>query len=474
MQWLGGEMSGRNSAYDIEWDTSLGGLTAAPTNSTKAAASSFMIDWGDGSPIEWVTTENTASHTYSSHGVYRIRTWGQSQTIQEPTFQWEIYRWNGKAGVTQLINFGRTRHRGGAYNSYGSHCFNSSNLKTTYLQEGPPPTELGNNTFTNFFRATSIGIDGQYNPNVWKSWNTSECTALNNFFYQNSARGNFSPDGVSDWDVSKVTSFAYMFYRLSDFDSDLSRWNTASLTTAGLIFTFGFVTSFNNGGATGIADWDVSRCTDMRFLFYATYQFNQDIGAWDVSSATNFAQMFLQADSFNNAGSTSIDSWNTSNVTNMNGMFYGNNAFNQPIGSWNVSNVNNFNQVFLSADVFNQDIGSWDVSSSTTMGSMFNGASSFDQDISSWNPGTVSADFTNMLNNCGMGRANYSKWLIALANWASYNAYTTPELLGASSLQYNAGVTYPGIGLGGTFEDAAIAKGYLLSLGWTINDGGTA
>ncbi len=67
-------------------------------------------------------------------------------------------------------------------------------------------------------------------------------------------------------------------------------------------------------------------------------------------------------------GATSFDqplNWDTSKVTNMEGMFDKATAFNQAIGNWKISNVNNMGSMFFSAINFNQDISSWNVSKVT-------------------------------------------------------------------------------------------------------------
>jgi surface protein len=92
-------------------------------------------------------------------------------------------------------------------------------------------------------------------------------------------------------------------------------------------------------------------------------------GAW--SSNTTFNQP--------------IGSWDMSNVTNMEGMFYRATVFNQPIGSWNTSNVTNMGYMFAEASSFNQPIGSWNTAKVKGMGYMFDYASAFNQNISGWN-----------------------------------------------------------------------------------------
>ena len=101
------------------------------------------------------------------------------------------------------------------------------------------------------------------------------------------------------------------------------------------------------GGDDSIGSWDVSQVTDMGYMFYTAFSFNQDISAWDTSAVTNMGSMFSRASSFNQ----NISAWDTSAVTNMRNMFY-------------------------TASSFNQDISAWDTSAVTDMQSMFNIASS--------------------------------------------------------------------------------------------------
>jgi surface protein len=94
-----------------------------------------------------------------------------------------------------------------------------------------------------------------------------------------------------------------------------------------------------------------------------------------------------------------ISSWNTSNVTDMNGMFGYAYVFNQPIGGWDTSNVTDMGNMFREAAAFNQDISGWDTSSvnhekihnysTIGMESMFYKAEAFNQDLSKWCVSTI-------------------------------------------------------------------------------------
>ncbi len=90
-----------------------------------------------------------------------------------------------------------------------------------------------------------------------------------------------------------------------------------------------------------------------------------------------------------------ITSWDTSQVTDMGYLFYGQQIFNQDIGNWNTSQVNNMVLMFRSARDFNKDIGNWDTSQVQVMYEMFHLAESFNQDISNWDTIQATELFAN-------------------------------------------------------------------------------
>lgn len=106
---------------------------------------------------------------------------------------------------------------------------------------------------------------------------------------------------------------------------------------------------------------NLTNVTDMRYMFFEAYKFNQNIGAWNTSNVTDMNGMFsgnsvFTPMAFNNGGSDSIKNWNTSNVTDMSFMFYNASSFNQPIGSWDVSNVTDMQAMFFKNHAFNQPL----------------------------------------------------------------------------------------------------------------------
>ena len=129
-----------------------------------------------------------------------------------------------------------------------------------------------------------------------------------------------------------------------------------------------------------IGGWDVSRVTDMNYLFFGRTQFNQPLNSWVVNNVENMQGMFQNATSFNQP----LNSWNVSKVENMRGMFLNATSFNQPLNSWVVSNVKTMLGMFGSAKSFNQPLNEWNVSNVKTMLGMFSYAESFNQDLCGW------------------------------------------------------------------------------------------
>ncbi|WP_434325824.1 BspA family leucine-rich repeat surface protein [Mycoplasma leachii] len=117
------------------------------------------------------------------------------------------------------------------------------------------------------------------------------------------------------------------------------------------------------------------------------------IESWDTSNITNMSELFTKTILFNQ----DISNWNTSNVDDMSFMFEDSNSFNQDISNWDISNVKNMNKMFSNAKNFNQEISTkkigdepnqyigWNTSFVKNMNEMFSGATSFNQDISNWN-----------------------------------------------------------------------------------------
>ena len=250
----------------------------------------------------------------------------------------------------------------------------------------------------------------------FNTWNTSNITNMVNMF-----RSFVFNQPLSNWDVSNVTDFNSMFYAARNFNQPLSAWtiNTASTVSMANMFREMF---YNQD----ITNWNTSRVTSLSGMFYGNPSFNQPIGTWTTSAVTNMSQMFapyISASTFNQ----DISGWDTSNVTNMAGMFDSNTQFNQPIGSWNISKVTNFTEMFRNTSSFNQPLSGWSINTiaNVSMAGMFRGTSIFNQDISNWNTTRVTAMNQMFQQNTAFNQP--------LTNWNTSSATTMANMFDRAS-----------------------------------------
>lgn len=199
--------------------------------------------------------------------------------------------------------------------------------------------------------------------------------------------------------------------------------------------------------------WDMSAVTNMKYMFYADYSFNQLIGNWDVSNVTNMYGMLGAATSFNQP----IGEWKVDNVTDMTYMFFSDIAFNQPIDKWNVSKVTSMYGMFNTARKFNQPIGIWKVDNVSDMGYMFYGATAFNRPLGDWNVSKVN-NMELMFDGVTLSTENYNNLLV------SWSKLSLPQ----SNVKFSAGNSKYDLG------SPAVARQKLVdNYGWNIADGGS-
>ena len=253
-------------------------------------------------------------------------------------------------------------------------------------------------------------------------WNQSETTHT----YANAGTYSISISGEckgfrfnGSGDRLKILSVANWgeFKLIGNLGGQFRGCSNLNLTSVADVLNFGNCTSCENmflGGyqfstINNIDSWDVSNVTNMNSMFQNTL-FNSYIGSWNVGSVTSMFSMFLSSPFNQNIGS-----WNTANVITMQQMFQNATSFNGNIGSWNVGNVTNMQNMFVSATSFNQSLNSWNVSSVTNMSFMFQNAGAFNGNISAWNTPNV-VNMNGMFSGATSFNQNLNAWDVSSVN----------------------------------------------------------
>lgn len=208
-------------------------------------------------------------------------------------------------------------------------------------------------------------------------------------------------------DVIKPISTAYWFYYCESCASfDVKNLDTSKVTTMRCMYGMtGRADGLSSYTITGMDTWDTSQVTDMYGMFEGAAikvsNFNiGNVGKWDVSNVTNMCRMFSASGM---RASTvyigDLSSWNTGKVENTEYMF---SNFGYQTPSINIGNI-----------------GKWNVSSVTNMYGMFRhfcyqSTSVYIGDLSGWNVGKVT-DFGNMFYWCAMYVPNWN--FGNLGNW---------------------------------------------------------
>ena len=333
---------------------------------------------------------------------------------------------------------------------------------------------ITNFTTENFFDETSSNVTNMwsmfrdatnFNGNI-SNWNTSSVVEMGNMFYgATSFNGN-----ISNWDVSNVNNMYSMFRGLTFFNQDLNNWDVSSVTE--MRHMFRDATSFNGN----ISNWNTSKVINMDNMFNGAVSFNQNLTTWDTSNLEGVDAMFYNVTNFNG----NISNWNISKISDTWYMFAYAISFNQNLTNWDTSKVINMDHMFYNATSFNGNISNWNTSSVTDMNNMFYNATSFNQDLSNWDVSSVT-NMDNMFYNATNFNGNISSWNISkvesmenmfygatldteiydeiLINWANLSSLKNNTPFHAGNSKYSS--------------SASDKRNYIITnYNWTITDGG--
>lgn len=225
------------------------------------------------------------------------------------------------------------------------------------------------------------------------------------------------------------------------------------------------------------SNWETGNVTDMNGMFYGANSFNGDIGTWNTGNVYDMSSMFKGAESFNR----DLGSWDVSKVTDMRHMFYHASSFNGDISDWDVGNVIRMDYMFYNAESFNADISAWNVGLVINVTGMFMYATSFNADIGGWNTSNIT-DIELMFHNASSFSQNLGNWdisnVISMSDMLSYSGMT-PVHYGATlqlwatqaNVPSNIGLSALGLQIYCDDQGMVDARDFLINnKNWNISD----
>lgn len=138
--------------------------------------------------------------------------------------------------------------------------------------------------------------------------------------------------------------------------ADLSRLNTRNIND--MSFMFNKCESLEGVNMEG---WDTSNVIDMSYMFFGCTKLTPKVSHFNTSSVVDMQHMFRYCESLFDG--SQFSNWDTSNVKNMDCMFYYTTIKSElDLSSWDVSNVESFAYMFAYCSSHNGiNISNWDI-----------------------------------------------------------------------------------------------------------------
>ena len=266
--------------FVVDGDSS--GVTFELPTGSGSYSYDFTVDWGDGSPLETVTSSSSLSHIFSP-GKYIVRMSGEAEALSCDGNTSCAY-------ITDVLNFGDLDYK---------------------------------NLYSAFKGASNL-----------KSFSGGNTADVEDMGYMFTGTLNLGTLDLSSFDTSRVTSMRSMFRGAELLSSlNLSNFNTSSVTSMERMFYQTFALTTLN-----ISNFDTSSVTTMKEMFYGAHVLSPlDLSSFDTSNVTTMEGMFKQAYALT---SLDLSYFNTASVTNMNFMFSGTTSLTAlNVYGWDTSGV---------------------------------------------------------------------------------------------------------------------------------------
>lgn len=415
------------------------------------------VDWGDGSPVENVTSSPQLTHTYSSSGTYTVK-------LKENTAltEWNQNNLGDRLKILDIQQCGT--------NQWGLLIFYGSTNLT--------------GSFTDIFNTTSV-TDMTRMYQGCASWNVAPL-----YSFQNVTTTSHKYFGCSAFNQVVNISTPLLLGCERMFEGCVEQANEITMDTANVQDFTGFLrqcrklnslvnidtssgTIFNDFQADNLIfnqplTYNLSNAVNTRFMFLRCRKLNQPLN-FTLNNLTNGTLMYsgcyeldqpvtYDLPAIELAGGMYMDcralnstmTVSSSSLTNTSSMFEGCRMLDSAI-TINMTNVIDSSRMHRSNKVFNQSTSSYNTQNVQNMDNMYDDCPLLDQAIDHNMSSVTTA--TLMLNGTNISTSNYDAFLVNLDGQSLQNNV----IIGVQGLEYTSA------GAGGAAR-ANIINNY----GWTF------
>jgi surface protein len=371
------------AAFVTEWTVGAGDTIKLPSYDATPSGYTmdYDVDWGDGNSDSNVTTADK-THTYT-------------------TLPAGAVSWPATFQVVITNQFGSLNMQRASATERG--------YLTKMVQWGTD--NIWSSIFKMFYQCTAMQYTATDSPNLT---NLVEKTDAREVFYNCDAVVNLD---LSNWtNTGNLTYLYYAFGKMSALKTlNLTGWDTSNVT-----YNYNMCEGAGDtvdGCLFTMPDLDWSSCPTISQIFYDTKCAGIDISGWKFGPATSVAKICRQTHQGSAATPFTIDAsgWlQSSNITNMQGMFRSSGVTSVDITGIDTSNVTNMNYFAYYATELTHITGldEFDATSLTTALIMF-------QYTKKYNWGTANANFST---DWGPNLGN----ITTMTSWFYQTGYTTP------------------------------------------------
>ena len=405
----------KNNGYWLDMSAITGDVTITLLNTNNLPTEEILTDWGDG------TQNSELTHTYSTAGEYIIVTnlqkdHGMNSKLtpyltKAVIYYYEhpqmlFYNCQKMTEVTLTDNWVRTVNEKGSSNMWRFLYDCTKLTKINYPQnEKIKPSSLSY-AFHNCREMTSIDLGWiDYSILTNMEFTFSTCLKLTEIV------------GIEDVDTSKVTNMNGTFRSCSSLTSlDLSSWDTSQCTNMASMFTSCTLLT----DVSFINEWDLSKVTSFNALCHGAKALTSfTLDGKDLSSLNNCNYMLAGNPNLQTVQLTNLTTQKTINVSSM---FENDSGLTSVDFSGTIIKPNNTSLAFKNcSSLTSLDLSSWDTSQCTTLQAMFYGCSSLiSLDLSLWNTSNVTSLYQTFMNCSSLSNLNVTNWDTGNVNSIAY------------------------------------------------------